>query len=94
MYFVLIAMVIIIVMFNYWLNIRAMSLEKFTADVDAPYHLGLGLPLMFPATFWLPQRRRNMSHDLRGDIPIPVRVVSPWNNATVGPLINRPMVML
>ena len=92
MYYV-IAIVVAIVLFNYWLTMRTLiELENFTADIDSPYHLGL--PLMFPATFWLPQRRRNMSHDLRGDIPIPVRMNSPWNNATVGPLINRPMIML
>jgi hypothetical protein len=39
----------------------------------------------------LPRVRRNMSYDLRGDIPIPFRPVSPWNNPEVGPIINRPM---
>jgi hypothetical protein len=38
---------------------------------------------------YLPQTRRNMSHDLRGDIPIPYFQVSPWNNPEVGPIYNR-----
>lgn len=39
----------------------------------------------------LPRTRRNMSHDLRGDIPIPYIPVSPWNNPEVGPIYNRPL---
>lgn len=41
----------------------------------------------------LPQTRRNMSYDLRGDIPIPYHQVSPWNNPEVGPIYNRPLIM-
>lgn len=37
----------------------------------------------------LPQVRRLMSYDIRGDIPIPFRQVSPWNNPEVGPIHNR-----
>ena len=39
----------------------------------------------------LPRVRRNMSYDLRGDVPIPYVPVSPWQNAEVGPIYNRPL---
>jgi len=67
--------------------------EGFTANISDPYHLGYGMPLMTPVTFWLPQRRRNMSRDLRGGIPIPMTVVSPWYQPSVGPIYNRQMIM-
>jgi hypothetical protein len=41
----------------------------------------------------LPRVRRNMSYDLRGDIPIPFRPVSPWNNPEVGPIHNPQIFM-
>lgn len=40
----------------------------------------------------LPQVRRLMSYDIRGDIPIPYSPVSPWNNPEVGPIHNRPVM--
>lgn len=39
---------------------------------------------------------RNMSYDLRGDVPIPGgcgQMVSPWNNSTLCPIQNRPMTI-
>jgi hypothetical protein len=41
--------------------------------------------------FMLPQRRRGMSYDIRGDPYIPYIPVSPWNQPTVGPIRNRPL---
>lgn len=40
----------------------------------------------------LPQVRRRMSYDIRGDVPIPYVPVSPWNNPEVGPIHNRPIM--
>jgi hypothetical protein len=44
----------------------------------------------------LPEVRRNMSYDLRGeaDIRIPYTPVGPWNNPEVQPLVNRPMILV
>ena len=58
--------------------------------------IGLGL-LWFSSdneyfqTLYLPQRRRNMSYDLRGDVPIPYIPVSPWGMPEIGPIYNRPL---
>jgi hypothetical protein len=49
--------------------------------------------IYFTTETFLPQVRHLMSYDLRGDIPIPYRPVSPWNNPEVGPVYNRPLVM-
>jgi hypothetical protein len=38
--------------------------------------------------------RRNMSYDLRGDIPIPYYPVSPWYQPEVGPIYNRPLEII
>lgn len=39
---------------------------------------------------------RNMSYDLRGDVPIPGgcgQMVGPWNNSSLCPIRNRPMTI-
>ena len=41
----------------------------------------------------LPQTRRNMSYDLRGDPYIPYTPVSPWYQPSVGPIRNRPLIL-
>jgi hypothetical protein len=43
----------------------------------------------------LPEVRRNMSYDLRGDadVRIPYSPVGPWNNPEVRPIVNRPLVL-
>ena len=41
---------------------------------------------MYPG--YLPPTKKNMSHDLRGDIYIPYRQVSPWNQPSVAPIRN------
>ncbi len=45
--------------------------------------------------FWMGGgTRRNMSHDIRGDVPIPFRpYVSPWNIPSVLPIRNRRMTI-
>ena len=37
---------------------------------------------------------RNMSYDLRGDIPIPYHQVSPWNQPTSFPIQNKPLYLV
>lgn len=64
--------------------------EHFGLNYQPGYHL----PMYYPATFWLPQRRRNSSRDLRGDIPIPVSITSPWYQPSVGPMYNRRMILI
>lgn len=63
------------------------SAETFVAGVDSPTTITpYGIPL-FRFAWWPPQRRRNMSYDLRGDIPIrPAMYVSPWYQPSVGPI--------
>jgi hypothetical protein len=33
---------------------------------------------------------RNMSYDLRGDVPIPYHMIFPFNMSTRAPIINAP----
>jgi hypothetical protein len=47
--------------------------------------------------FWSPQfgSRRNMSYDVRGDIPIEKQIVSPWlQSDRPPPIINKPLWMV
>jgi len=56
-----------------------------------PY--GLNMYTNFP--FWNTQigTTRNMSYDLRGDIPIPRGQTGPWlNSSREGPIMNRPLM--
>ncbi len=46
-----------------------------------------------PMIYDLPEVRRNMSYDLRGDPYIPYVPVSPWNNPSVRPIRNRQMLL-
>lgn len=68
--------------------------EGFTANVNAPYDLGVPLWKVF-GYFWpsFPTRTRNMSYDLRGDIPIrpPIIAPSPFLNPPAIPIYNRPI---
>ena len=47
--------------------------------------------------FWNMQvgTTRNMSYDLRGDIPIPIGPVGPWlNSPRQAPIVNKPLWMV
>ena len=43
--------------------------------------------------FWNTQlgSKRNMSYDLRGDVPIPYHMVFPFNMSTRIPIMNKPL---
>ncbi len=57
------------------------------------YYIDLYDPKSIFDPIWDPrlliQTKRNMSYDLRGDIPIPYTVVSPWNNSELNPIHNN-----
>lgn len=36
---------------------------------------------------------RNMSYDIRGDIPIPKTYIGPWNISSYAPIYNRPLAL-
>ena len=46
--------------------------------------------------FWNIQigTKRNMSYDLRGDIPIPMHYVGPWLNSPHIPIYNKPLYLV
>ena len=37
---------------------------------------------------------RNMSYDLRGDVPISYTYVGPWNNSSLSPVVNKNLWMV
>ena len=60
-----------------------------------PYGLNMYTHTDFP--FWNTQlgTTRNMSYDLRGDIPIPRQPVGPWlNSSRAAPIVNKPLWMV
>ena len=60
-------------------------------DLDNYY---LSQSTQFP--FWNTQigTTRNMSYDLRGDIPIPRYNVGPWLNSSTTPIYNKPLYLV
>jgi hypothetical protein len=55
---------------------------------DLPYY---GDPYPFTISS---RSTRNMSYDLRGDVPVTYQDVGPWNNSTRGPIYNRPLASI
>lgn len=49
--------------------------------------------IAYPLPYPLPRVRRNMSYDLRGDLPIPYYGVSPWYQPEVCSILSRPIIM-
>jgi len=65
-------------------------ISYYSADgQDSPFYDYYDTHTDFP--FWNTQlgSRRNMSYDLRGDIPIPYSYTGPWNNPSRFPIINK-----
>ncbi len=47
-------------------------------------------PLSNDSLWWNATRStRNMSYDLRGDVPIPMTYVGPWNISSYAPVVNK-----
>ena len=83
-----------------WLNLIFGKLEKYapfnsfgylpytSSDNDLMY---LGTHTQFP--FWNVQlgSKKNMSYDLRGDVPITPGYVGPWNLSSTQPIYNKPL---
>ena len=46
--------------------------------------------------FWNTQlgTTKNMSYDIRGDVPIPYTYTGPWNQSTLRPIQNKPLWMV
>jgi hypothetical protein len=75
------------------INIK--SPEHFDDFWYRPYGLNMYMSTHTNFPFWNTQlgSRRNMSYDIRGDIPIPKQYVGPWLQGTRIPIINKPLLM-
>ena len=61
--------------------------EKFYTYWRYPYY--------YPFWNYSSRSTRNMSYDLRGDIPIPPNTsLSPWLNSSLAPIYNKPLWMV
>ena len=89
-YLIIVLLIVLLCYFN-------VNREGFVAGVNSPYDLGVPLWKMF-GYFWpsFPTRTRNMSYDLRGDIPIrpPIIAPGPFMNPPAVPIYNRPMIIM
>lgn len=75
--------------------VNSKDIENFYAGyIPYPYYSN---PYYFRYPFnrypWWNSTRstRNMSYDLRGDVPIPRTYVGPWNNSSYAPIVNKPL---
>ncbi len=72
--------------YNYHSNV-----ENYLQYISDPYtHTYTNFP------FWNTQigSTRNMSYDLRGDVPIPYQIIPPFNMSSIVPIQNKPLYMI
>ncbi|QKF94546.1 hypothetical protein QKU48_gp1088 [Fadolivirus algeromassiliense] len=85
------------------------NIDPFFAPVDRPYYRHADYPRFHRADlddiylnthtnflFWNTQlgNKRNMSYDLRGDVPYPHFMWTPFNMASTVPIKNKPLYLV
>ena len=98
---VIIILIILVLLYIITLPAKYTVVEKIIGNSYDPetfddfWYRPYGLNMYTEWLFWnTPEgSTRNMSYDLRGDIPIPKTYVGPWlNSSRAGPIINRPLM--
>ena len=82
--FILLILCVIYFIYNYSYHRRYKHIK--TDNYEPIYYTGYN---------WLPSpSTRNMSYDIRGDIPIPYYIDTPFNMSTRVPIMNKPLYMV
>lgn len=83
----LISILIVCVILFLPIILNSKSVENFYEGYF-PYPNYLRYPLLNDRIWWNSSpSTRNMSYDLRGDVPIPMSYVGPWNISSFAPIV-------